>query len=315
MAITVEKDRRTRKETIICEGTVTGVFIDPLKTVKSYSSPKGQNWTPTHNINIVVDGDRIGLGMTDKPDNLRVKNVEDNYVDFGKGLEITVVVEEAGEYNGKTQYRGKLSDVCVVGGELVTTRQQEPKQNTPSAYQGKPRDTSGMEVGHALNVAFDFLGHSTMKGSIECAKTVHDITQTLKAAYGAAHPDLSAYDVGAAVGHAIQNAAKFAKTKGQSIDTIAETATTILDKIVPAVTEHVKAKTTNAAKTKPKPQEDALEEEVVDSPVEAEAPAEEAVKAPAVPIKAPKKAATRAPKVTPKIVEPTEDTFDDDLPF
>ena len=316
MAIVEEVDRRTKRTTLFCEGTVTAVYLNKLQSIKTYAGQKGKAWTPTHSVNIVVDGDKISLGLTDKPDNLRVKNADDQYVDFGKGLEITVQVAEGEEYNGKPQYSARLSDICVIGGDILPeTKQIKESGGQSSTYSGKPKDNTGMQVGHALNVAFDFHGHTTLKGAIETAKAIHDLTVSMKADYKAAHPEMSDYDVGAAVGHAVQNAAKCVKAKGGEVDEIEAIALSILHSIVPQMTAYVKGEApkaaVKAAKTKPEAQEAPQEDEAVqDSPVE-EAPVEKPARA----VKA--KAQTKAPvKRTPKITPPPEESIDyDDIPF
>ncbi len=306
MAIVEEVDRRTRRTTLLCEGTVTAVYVNKLSNVKTYTGQQGKSWTPTHSVNIVVDGDRVSMGLTDKPDNLRVKNADDKYVDFGKGLEITLPVEKGEEYNGKPQYTARLSDVCVVGGEAVVEQATKAKAaSQPAAYSGKPKDTTGIQVGHALNIAFDLIDYKGMKDALAVAQDVHTLTLKLKAEYAAEHPKMSEYDVGACVGHAVSNGAKFAKAKGDtSVEQIEKAAKAILSQIVPAMDSYVR----NGLKTQPEAQEAPQEEEAVqDSPVE-EAPVEKPTRA--VKAKAPVK---RTPKIVPP-VEESED-FDDDIPF
>ncbi len=306
MAIVEEVDRRTKRTTLLCEGTVTAVYVNKLSNVKTYTGQQGKSWTPTHSVNIVVDGDRVSMGLTDKPDNLRVKNADDKYVDFGKGLEITLPVEKGEEYNGKPQYTARLSDVCVVGGEAVVEQATKAKAaSQPAAYSGKPKDTTGIQVGHALNIAFDLIDYKGMKDALAVAQDVHTLTLKLKAEYAAEHPKMSEYDVGACVGHAVSNGAKFAKAKGDtSVEQIEKAAKAILSQIVPAMDSYVR----NGLKTQPEAQEAPQEEEAVqDSPVE-EAPVEKPTRA--VKAKAPVK---RTPKIVPP-VEESED-FDDDIPF
>ncbi len=305
MAIVEEVDRRTKRTTLLCEGTVTAVYVNKLSNVKTYTGQQGKSWTPTHSVNIVVDGDRVSMGLTDKPDNLRVKNADDKYVDFGKGLEITLPVEKGEEYNGKPQYTARLSDVCVVGGEAVV-EQATKAASQPAAYSGKPKDTTGIQVGHALNIAFDLIDYKGMKDALAVAQDVHTLTLKLKAEYAAEHPKMSEYDVGACVGHAVSNGAKFAKAKGDtSVEQIEKAAKAILSQIVPAMDSYVR----NGLKTQPEAQEAPQEEDAVQDSVQDEVPVEKHARA--VKSKAPAKR-------TPKIVQPDPDgdSDDDDLiPF
>lgn len=299
MAITTEKDPKTRKEYLLASGKVTGVFVNDVKEVKTYSGPNGP-WTPTKRLAIVVDGTRVDLGMSEK-EVIRAKDVEDKYHDVVKGIEVSVVIEENGEYKGATQYKAKTSAITILdlsGAE--TAPASNSARSTPAAQSFKPKDNTGIRTGHAVNGALNYFIGNGLEFDFEAdgvtvriAKLVNDVTETVVAAYKAKHPDLSEYDVGAAAGHAVLNATRIIgeTPEAEFKDALLTTATAILENVIPAVTEYVK----------------------------------EGQKAPAAKVTKPavKKAATKA-KAVPKKVEETVveetpstgfDDLDDDIPF
>jgi hypothetical protein len=71
---------------------------------------------------------------------------------------------------------------------------------------------------------------------IDAAKSVHDVSEKIKAEYAKDNPSMSDYDVGAASGNAILNACKLAK----NIDQVEELARGILYTVVPQILAHVK---------------------------------------------------------------------------
>lgn len=114
----------------------------------------------------------------------------DNRVLFKEGLRVAFTGSSNGSF-------------CLVSGDVKVYEDKK---------KGAGRDTSGMEIGHALNGSFSFYNHKkTVKDSevIETAKLVHDITSELKKEWAEeTGMDETSYDVGATVGHAVLNACR-----------------------------------------------------------------------------------------------------------
>lgn len=242
MAIEKHKDPKTRKEYLLATGVVEGVFFNELKQKKTYAGPNGP-WTPTHSINLIVDGHRIGLGLTEKT-SLRAKDVDDQYQDVVKGAEVSVVVEEGTEYKGTMQYNSRSSQITVITPAPVQQAQQSGKPN----FTPQKRDNSGVETGHALNGGLNLVRGNMFDGDVvEAAKFVHTLTIQLKEEYAQKNPEMSEYDVGAMVGHAVLNATRDAS----KVEEVEYFSRDLLDQIVPQVSAFVKGGKTE--KTEPKP--------------------------------------------------------------
>lgn len=263
------KDPRTKKTFLEASGVVSAVYYNELKDKKSYPNPqKGTVWTPTHSVSIVVDGNKISLGLfekTEKKTDLRCKDADDNYHNLERGAEVSIVVEEGEPYNGKPQYNARSGDV------LILTPAPAQSANVPAGASAAPyqkKDMTGVRVGHAINVAINVLGLATAEELIEAAKAANDLTEKLRAEWKEKNPSLSDYDLGAMVGQAVLSASSYV----ESVDTIEEYARQTLEVIAPAVTEYIKAQ---SAPAKPKAP-------AVKTPAKAKAPA----KAKSAPVKA-----------------------------
>lgn len=235
MAIEQQKDPRTKKPFLEASGNVKGVYLNDLKVIKTYPGTKGQSWTPTHSINVVIDDDRISLGLfekTEKRPTPRAKDADGNYHDLAAGARVSVVIEEGEPYNGKPQYKAVLSDVLIL--EPAPVKEAAPAGAAQASF--KPKDMTGVRVGHATNVAINVLGLATPEELIEAAKEAHELTERLNAEYKEKNPKASDYDIGASVGQAILSASRFVD-KVSDIETFARQT---LDVVSPAVTEFVK---------------------------------------------------------------------------
>lgn len=291
MAIEQLKDPRTKKPYLAASGTVGAVFYNEVKTLKSYPNEKtGVAWTPTHSITVVVDGDRINLGLFEKTDKRplqRCKDENDNYHDLAKGAEVNIVVTEGEPYNGKPQYSARSGDVLILTPAPAQAANAPTSGAAAAPYQKK--DMTGVKVGHAINVAINVLGLATAEELIEAAKAANDLTEKLRAEWKEKNPSLSDYDLGAMVGQAVLSASSYV----ESVDTIEEYARQTLEVVAPAVTEYIKAQS---------------------EPAKPKAPA----------VKTPAKKTTKAPAKAPaKVVEPETtggassgfDDMDEDIPF
>lgn len=240
--LTRAKDPRTKKEIVLVEGKITGIYFNELKTIKTYAN----DWTPTHSVNMVVDGDKVGLGLTDK-EVLSAKDADDAWHDLVKGVEVSIEVVE-GEYNGKPQYNATTKDVLVVDASGAETVQQA--QNTTPKQTYAKKDFTGVYVGHSVNMAFNLLAGEAVDnadGVIELAKKCHDLTQSLKKEYAEKNPDMSDYDLGAMVGQSVLSASNVT-----DFDSLEAVARDTLDKIVPQVSAYVKGGSEEKPQAAPK---------------------------------------------------------------
>lgn len=276
MAIETHKDPRTRSSYMLATGTVDGLFLNKLDNPKTYTSGKAP-WTPTHAINLIVDGDKISLGLTDK-EVVRCKDVDGNYLDLTKGSEVSIVVEEAGEYKGVPQYQSKVSLVTIVehnADGYTSDGSRGGSNNTKGNTGGYSKNLDGILQGHALKGGAILMRQGMFEDLVEAAKFFHDATSEVKEWYEA-NSKLDAFSVGNGAGNAVNTAVEII----ESTDELVETAIEILEYTLPQVAVHIKGTEVDPTKVvKPK-------------------------KA------APKKAAKKdAP------VEATEEPLDDDIPF
>lgn len=246
MAITREKIRG--KEMILCEGKVDGFYVNPIQPehIKTYTGGKNGPWTPTHRYNLIVDGQPISLGMGDKDgvspkQQIRAKDNNGNYHTLVKGLMVSVEVEEAGEYNGKPQFRANTGNVIITD---ASGAEAAPAAAPAGAAPYKPKDMTGVEVGHAINGAMNVLltfgGDASNDNIVRYAGSVHNVTVKLKKEVAAANPEKSEYDVGASVGHAILNACKLVGLEADFEPTLEGIAVDLLDNVVAPVEKYIK---------------------------------------------------------------------------
>ena len=234
MALEEFKNPKTRKTEYVISGKVTAIYFNELKEVKDYGRD-GKSWRPTHSVSIVVDGDKVNLGLTEK-EVIRVRGLDGDYMDLAKGMEITVSVNKS-EYNGKPQYGGYTKDITVISTEGVEKAAAASAQQFSKPYAAAKKDFSGIYTGHAINVAMNVLGNiSDPSRVIETAKEAHTLTNKLKSEWAEKHPDMSEYDLGASVGHAVLSASLFVNF----VADIEGLARTTLEVIVPAVSSFVK---------------------------------------------------------------------------
>ena len=249
------------KEVITIDGKVDAFYINPIKPehIKTYSGKNGP-WTPTHRYNLVVDGQPISLGMGDKDgvserQNIQGKDNDGKYHTLTKGLEVSVEVTENGEYQGKAQYQSSNSKVVVIDASGAEAPYQKPAGgNSGSGYTAKPKDMSGIQVGHSFNGAMNFIttygGDVSNENIIAVAKKVHNVTEKVKAEYAAANPDMSAYDSGAAAGNSVLNACKLVGAEGDFEDGVYTLAMDFLGNVVPEIMKHVKGEAKEAPPAK-----------------------------------------------------------------
>lgn len=216
---------------LLCEGVVDGVYFNELKNIKTYTD-SGKSWTPTHSLNIVVSGQRIGLGLTDK-DYIQGRDKSmsaEGYVPVTKGAKVVCIVTEDGVYKGVKQYASKSSKIVVKEpGEAKSSSNNST--GSAAATPREPFDASGMEAGHAINAAYRLLSYKQKDNAevLEFAKKLHVITMETQKAYKELHPEMTKQALGASVGHAILNACTM--TTKSKVDDVQATALAILQEI------------------------------------------------------------------------------------
>lgn len=223
---------------LVAEGTLRGIYFNPLKEKKNYGRD-GRDWFPTHSVNIIVDDDRISLGITDS-ETIRCKDEQENYHDLASGMEISVVVTENGEYNGKTQYQGRPASVIITKGV-----------EKAASFSRKPND--GVQVGHAINCAIQMLGGDALDDNdtvIELAKKFHTLTSSLKEEYAGKNPDVSEYDIGARVGQGVLSATHIVGEFGD----VEAVARNTIENLAPAIEAFVKEGKASPAAVKKTPE-------------------------------------------------------------
>lgn len=239
------------KEVITIDGKVDAFYVNPIKPehIKTYSGKNGP-WTPTHRYNLVVDGQPISLGMGDKDgvsdrQIIQAKDNDGKYHALVKGLEVSVEVTENGEYQGKTQYQSSSSKVVITDASGAESPQQKASGGAQSTYTPKPKDKTGIALGHSVNGAMNFLitwGVDTSNENIIAyAKKVHSVTEKLKAEHKAANPDMSEYDSDASTGHAILNACKLVGTEADFEQGVYEIAKDLLESVVKPLGEFIRS--------------------------------------------------------------------------
>lgn len=298
--INSEIDRKTKKEAFWAEGVVEYVKLDKFDELKvSYIKVAGQpdkKIESTHKASILLKekgagkddaGVWIGLGdvkLHPEHENLQVKQ-DDNWITIERGVEVTMDVK-LNEWQGKTYYqssKGKIFVVSTEGVQAAAPKAGKGTDSAPAKQSYKKRDTVGIETGHAVNGALELIRGGVKGDAFELAGVVQSATVTLKAEVAKERGvDVTDYDLGASVGHAILNACRDHSRDDVTIDEIIEAAREVL-----ALSDKVAAAIRGGA-----------------APAAEPAPAAEKPKT------------VRKPKETVKAPEPEPSVdFDDDIPF
>lgn len=254
--INSEIDRKTKKEAFWAEGIVEYVKLDKFDELKvSYIKVAGQpdkKIESTHKASILLKekgagkddaGVWIGLGdvkLHPEHENLQVKQ-DDNWITIERGVEVTMDVKLS-EYNGKTYYnssKGKINVLSTEGVQAAAPKAGKGAEGAPAKQSFKKRDTVGIETGHAVNGALELIRGGVKGDAFELAGVVQSATVTLKAEVAKERGvDVTDYDLGASVGHAILNACRDHSRDDVTIDEIIEAAREVLalsDKVAAAI--------------------------------------------------------------------------------
>lgn len=253
----------TDEEITFAKGTVKRIlFKDSTPAQKKYET----NYIGT----IIVSGDEgeddvfVTIGLKKQEDRIAYaegKKGAEKWFELQQGDEVKLGLKVSGNDPSRPFYNTTSTRIKV-------TKRAEGNVNNKSSAPAKaqekktytPRDTTGMEVGHAVNGGFELVRAGASLSPVEAAKVVHNATVTLKAEEAKKRGvEPTNYDVGASVGHAILNACKNSGADGVSIksegDLIVE-AKKVLD-VSEEIISYVKG-----GETKASPQKEENKQEV-----------------------------------------------------
>lgn len=254
--MTINTQKFRGKEVTTVDGVLEAIYINeiPADKVKTYKGPNGP-WTPTHRYNIVVDGTRISLGMGDKDgvsdkQQLRCKDNDDQYHTLARGMEVSVEVQENGEYKGVTQYQSSTGKLVITDTSNAQALQQA--SGNQGAGTKKSGDNAGVIQGHAMKGAGLLIANGVFKPEqvVQAATVFHDVTAEVKVWYEKFSKEnslgLDSYSIGNGAGNAVNTAAQYTK----DVDKIAEVAIDLLENSLPQIAAHIKGGgVTKAVKT------------------------------------------------------------------
>ena len=260
MAIQRATDPVTDNEVVMITGKIDRIIIKEAE-----KTSKNLEYGVTHLASLLIDGVYINyISISTKegrePNIAINQGSKDNpkWVQIQETDEVKVVVTEK-VVGDKTYYSAKRTSIKLV--KKNATPGQAPQQQASGgsggagSYQAKPKDMSGISVGHSFNGAMNFIltygQDNSNENIVAVAKKVHDVTERVKAEYAKANPEMSAYDSGAAAGNSVLNACKLVGVDGDFEEGVYALAMDFLSNVVPKVMAHVKgeAKPAPAVKT------------------------------------------------------------------
>jgi hypothetical protein len=231
--------------------------IDRIIIKEAEKTSKNLEYGVTHLASLLIDGiyiNYIALGIKEgREPNIAInQGTKDSpkWVQIQETDEVKVIVTEK-VVGDKTYYSAKRTGIKLV--KKNATPGQQPQQTSSgtsqSSYTAKPKDMSGISVGHSFNGAMNFITAYAQDNSNEnivaIAKKVHDVTERVKAEYAKANPEMSAYDSGAAAGNSVLNACKLVGVDGDFEEGVYALAMDFLNNVVPKIMAHVKGEAKN----------------------------------------------------------------------
>lgn len=261
----------TDEEITFAKGTVKRIlFKDSSPAQKKYDT----NYVGT----IIVSGDAgeddvfVTIGLKKQEDRIAYaegKKGSETWHELQVGDEVKLSLKVSGNDPARPFYSTTATRIKVIkraeGGSNQGNKSSAPtKGQEKKAY--TPRDTTGMEVGHAVNGGFELVRAGASLSPVEAAKVVHNATTTLKAKEAKRRGvELTNYDVGASVGHAILNACKNSAGKITSEEDLIAEAQNVLE-VSEEITAYVKngntSNTTTAKEEKKQEVKKPVEKEI-----------------------------------------------------
>ena len=227
MAIQKVKNPRGGKEMILANGVVRAVYFNEIKPEHRKDFGKdGKSWIPTHRVVVQVDDEKIGAGLAVKEDGkelvlrARMSDNDKEFADVVKGAEVSIEVQEDGEYKGVKQYKCFPKDILVVKkAETTSTGTAAPKQKA---------DPTELIAGNARNTAAILVRRFGVDFN-EAITYAAQVSHNAKVEYAATDSKLTSYQVGVSVGEAVKVAAELA----QDMDSMPDYITAYLADQVP----------------------------------------------------------------------------------
>lgn len=247
MAILRQEDLVNGGEIVIVSGVVERIIIKEAER-----TPKNLEFGITHIASLLIDGQYVNyISLSIKEG--RTPDISVNtgtkaapkWAQVQESDEVRVVVTETVK-GDKTYYNAKKSGIKLVKKNAAPGQQSQQSSGGSSgqAYQAKPKDMSGISVGHSFNGAMNFITAYAQDNSneniVDVAKKVHDVTERVKAEYAKANPEMSAYDSGAAAGNSVLNACKLVGVDIDFEEGVYALAMDFLNNVVPEIMKHVK---------------------------------------------------------------------------
>ena len=248
MAITRAIDPVTDKEIVMISGPVERIIIKEAER-----TAKNLEYGVTHIASLFLSGvwiNYISLGIKEgREANIAInQGTKDSpkWVQIQETDEVKVIVTEK-VVGDKVYYSAKRTGIKLL--KKNATPGQQSQQSTSASntgsYQAKPRNDSGIQLGHSVNGAMNFLitwgVEASNENIISYGKKVHGATEKLKKEHKAANPDMSDYDASASVGNAILNACKLVGTESDFEQGVYEIAKDLLENVVKPLGEFIRA--------------------------------------------------------------------------
>lgn len=280
MPIQTVEDPITGDNIHLVKGPITAIYINKLKSDVIGNDPaKGTSWHFTHNINFLIDGERISGGLLNE-DKLymrgRVKGAGDKeYKELLRGMVVTAKLKKGKPYKNKSgdmveTWNTSASQVTITddSGAIPNDAQGGASSAPQAASQpaGK-RDNSGMIAGNGFNAAKAFLKGKPPKSAedmVALSKELIDIGSSLREKLKVSNPALSDYEVGARVGMVLIAACEWSKT----IKDVEFAAVDALDNMVEPITTWVKSGGDETPKASTNKAPDPFDEDVPESVTE-----------------------------------------------
>lgn len=245
--ITRAIDPVTDKEIVMISGPIDRIIIKEAE-----KTSKNIEYGITHTASLLIGGtyiNYISLGIKEgREPNIAInQGTKDSpkWVQIQETDEVKVIVTEK-VVGDKTYYSAKRTSIKLLKKNATPGQQsqQSASQSGQNSFAAKPKDYTGISVGHSFNGARSFITtwglEPTNENLISYAKKVHNATEKLKSEYAASNPSMSAYDAGAAVGNSILNACVLVGTDVDFEEGVYNLAKDFLHNVVPEILKHVK---------------------------------------------------------------------------
>ena len=247
MTITRAIDPVTDKEIVMISGPIERIIIKEAER-----TAKNLEYGVTHIASLFLSGvwvNYISLGIKEgREPNIAInQGTKDSpkWVQIQETDEVKVIVTEK-VVGDKTYYSAKRTGIKLLKKNATPGQQsqQSASQSGQNSFTAKPKDYTGISVGHSFNGSRSFITtwglEPTNENLISYAKKVHNATEKLKVEYAASNPTMSAYDAGAAVGNSILNACVLVGTDVDFEEGVYNLAKDFLHNVVPEILKHVK---------------------------------------------------------------------------